>query len=232
MVTGPALTKSGSVAEQLGADSLTVHHLIFYDRATYDRHHEFFGREFGTACYDWEGFLVDKLPEIEAEKVIAVRNRMRAARSRVAVSFYPNLTDAEIRAWYGGFEFVPRSYSGRCKSPWMTAYVFPDGGVRPFHSMNFVAGNIREAGLGISEVEILLVNDGSRDCTEELARSVPGEITEHALRTRSVPGRNAGSGSSATSTAPVFGSWKSCRMADDEDTTRPATARTASCRRC
>ncbi len=136
------------IARALGAESLTVHHLIFCGRATYDRHNEFFEREFGARCYDWEGFVVDKLPAIDPEKVIQIKNQMLSARSPVAVSFYPNLTDAEIREWYTSFEFVPRSYSGRCKGPWMTAYVFPDGGVRPFHSMNFVAGSIRTASFG------------------------------------------------------------------------------------
>ena len=136
------------IAESLGADSLTVHHLIFYDRATYDRHNAEFERIFGTRCYDWEGFVVDELPGVDAEEVIRVRDEMRAARTRLAVSFYPNLTDEEIRTWYGGFGFRPTSYACRCKSPWMVAYVFPDGGVRPFHSMNFVAGTIREASFG------------------------------------------------------------------------------------
>ena len=36
------------------------------------------------------------------------------------------------------------------------------------------AEGIRAAGVGISEVEVLLVNDGSRDRTEELARKVEG----------------------------------------------------------
>jgi len=133
------------IAGRLGADSLTVHHLIFCGRETYDRHNELFEREFGTRCHDWEGFVADELPRIDPENVIAVKNEMLAVRPRGAVSFYPNLTDAEIRAWYGGFDFEPQSYSGRCESPWMAAYVFPDGGVRPFHSMNFVAGNIRES---------------------------------------------------------------------------------------
>jgi len=133
------------IAEKLGADSLTVHHLIFYDRATYDRHNEFFKGAFGTLCYDWEGFVVDRLPDIDPGRVIEIKDALLGAEPRLPVSFHPNLTDAEIREWYGGFAFTPRSYSGRCKSPWMTAYVFPDGGVRPFHSMNFVAGNIRES---------------------------------------------------------------------------------------
>jgi MoaA/NifB/PqqE/SkfB family radical SAM enzyme len=136
------------VAEELGADTLTVHHLIFYDRATYHRHNKLFEEQFGRTCYDWEGFVVDEVPAVDPEKVIAIRNDMLSARSAVPVAFYPNLTDDEVRRWYGGFEFEPTSYSGRCKSPWMVAYVFPDGGVRPFHSMNFVAGNIREASFG------------------------------------------------------------------------------------
>jgi len=133
------------VAEALGADSLTVHHLIFYDRETYERHNAFFEETFGTRCYDWEGFVVERLPAIDPERLIAVRDRMLSARSPVAVSFYPNLTDDEIREWYGGLAFEPKSYSGRCKGPWMAAYIFPDGGVRPFHSMPFVAGNVRDA---------------------------------------------------------------------------------------
>jgi MoaA/NifB/PqqE/SkfB family radical SAM enzyme len=132
------------IAEDLGADSLTVHHLIFYDRATYDRHNAFFEDRFGRTCYDWEGFVVDRLPDIDPERVIEVRREMLLMDAPVPVSFYPNLTDDEVRGWYRSFDFVPRSYSGRCKSPWMVAYVFPDGGVRPFHSMNFEAGNVRE----------------------------------------------------------------------------------------
>jgi MoaA/NifB/PqqE/SkfB family radical SAM enzyme len=136
------------IAEQIGADALTVHHLIFYDRATYDRHNAFFEKRFGTRCHDWEGFVTDCLPAIDPEQVLAVRDRMLATPSPVAVSFYPNLTDDEVRRWYGGFDFAPTSYSGRCQSPWMVAYVFPDGSVRPFHSMNFVAGNLRESSFG------------------------------------------------------------------------------------
>ncbi len=133
------------IAERLGADSLTVHHLIFLDRETYDRQNAFCEREFGTRCFDWEGFIVDELPAVDPAKLIAIKDEMARARASADVSFYPNLTDDEIRAWYGGFEFDPRSYSGRCESPWMAATVFPDGGVRPCHSMNFIAGNIREA---------------------------------------------------------------------------------------
>ncbi len=135
------------LAERLGADSLTVHHLIFYSRETYERHNEVFERLFGAQCYDWEGFVVDELPGIDPEKVISVKREMESGGG-VPVAFYPNLTDVETREWYGAFDFEPRSYSGRCKSPWMVAYVFPDGGVRPFHSMNFAAGNIRQASFG------------------------------------------------------------------------------------
>ena len=60
------------------------------------------------------------------------------------VSVYPNYSDDEIREYYSGFEFESTSYKNRCLSLWMTAYIMPDGAVRPYHTMNFSPGNITQ----------------------------------------------------------------------------------------
>ena len=59
------------------------------------------------------------------------------------ISVFPNFDNDEIRRWYTQFEFTSTSYRNRCMSLWMTAYIFPDGSVRPYHSMNYIVGNIR-----------------------------------------------------------------------------------------
>lgn len=49
--------------------------------------------------------------------------------SHLDISVYLNYTDKEIRDYYSGFEST--SYANRCVSLWMTAYIMPDGVVRP-----------------------------------------------------------------------------------------------------
>ena len=44
--------------------------------------------------------------------------------------------------WYAAGKIS--SYKHRCISPWMVAYIFPDGSVRPCQSLNYVAGNVKE----------------------------------------------------------------------------------------
>jgi radical SAM protein with 4Fe4S-binding SPASM domain len=72
--------------------------------------------------------------------------RIKSKETDLDLSVYPNLTDDEIVKYYTTFDFLPDSYRRRCLSPWMVAYVFPDGSVRPCQSLNFIIGNIKEAG--------------------------------------------------------------------------------------
>ena len=69
--------------------------------------------------------------------------RIKKTKNTVSVSFYPNFTNEETRAYYSDFHFVPNSYKRRCLSPWMVAYIFPDGSVRPCLSLNYITGNIK-----------------------------------------------------------------------------------------
>lgn len=132
------------VAESLSASSITFHHLIFLSHQIYERHNEIFTDLFNVTCQDWAGFVRKTLPHIDIGKLIGIINSVKKRISRTNILFYPNLTDDEIRQYYTSFDFKPTSYKHRCASPWMVAYIFPDGSVRPCQSLNYIAGNVKE----------------------------------------------------------------------------------------
>lgn len=131
-------------AEDVGAATLTFHHLIFLGNEHYEKHNEVFSGYYGVSCTDWSGFLWDNLPKIEAEKLISEIRRIESQSYKTAVHFYPNLTGEEIMRYYTDFDFVPSTYRSRCLSPWMTAYVMPNGDVRACYLFNYSLGNIKE----------------------------------------------------------------------------------------
>lgn len=133
------------IAEEMDATSVTFHHLIFVGKETYTEHNRIFQECFSCISPDWAGFMRDDLPRIEPEILLRKMREIKAMKSKISVSFYPNYTDEEIWRYYSNFDFKPSSYRNRCLSPWMVAYIFPDGSVRPCQSLNFSAGNIREA---------------------------------------------------------------------------------------
>lgn len=130
------------VAESIGADTISFHHLIFLSQGICDENSAVFREHFGLNCTDWTGFARDTLPEIDSDHLIGVLNELRKRKSPVSVTVYPNFTDDEIREYYGAFEFHPKSYADRCLSPWTTAYIFPGGEVRPCLDTSFIAGNM------------------------------------------------------------------------------------------
>ncbi len=132
------------IAEDLHASSTTFHHLIFLSRQAYERHNEVFEKLFHVTCLDWRGFVRNSVPDIDAERLIREMNGLRKRNYRTGVYFYPNLTEEEIRRYYTNLDFKPSSYKCRCVSPWMVAYIFPDGSVRPCQSLNYVAGNVKK----------------------------------------------------------------------------------------
>jgi MoaA/NifB/PqqE/SkfB family radical SAM enzyme len=127
-------------ARSLGAEEVTFHHLIFISRPMYDAHRELMISLFEMPSCDWEGFVVDRLPGIDVDTLLTGLDEVRGR----GASVYPNLTDAEVRDYYGAFEFSPASYRPACMSPWMTAYIFPDATIRPCLSNGVVMGNIRK----------------------------------------------------------------------------------------
>lgn len=131
------------LAEEMGADNINFHHLLFINQQSYDRHNAIFQENFGQITPDWAGFVWKELPEIDPEVLIQSIRTVEARKSRINVSVYPNFTPEEVRRYYTGFEFESTSYKNRCVSLWMTAYIMPDGEVRPYHTMNFSPGNVR-----------------------------------------------------------------------------------------
>ena len=123
---------------------MTLHHLIFINDRTYNEFDSVLQENFACSPSDWKGFIRKQLPEIKIDKLIENINNIKKQKHSLDVSIYPNFTDKEIREYYSGWDFKPSSYPLRCLSPWMVAYIFPDGSVRPFHSVNFIAGNIKE----------------------------------------------------------------------------------------
>ncbi len=132
------------IAQSINANGLTFHHLLFLSKPTVQQFIESFHDRFNQRPTDWIGFSRENPPEIDVEYLISEFNWIKQTKSKMDISIFPNFDDDEVRRWYTQFEFESTSYRNRCMSLWMTAYVFPDGTVRPYHSMNFITGNIRE----------------------------------------------------------------------------------------
>jgi len=136
------------VAEQaarFGAQTITFHHLIFADQKAFDETERITQATLAFNSPDWAGFILDELPRIDPEVIIEQKHMMERGKTAVSAFFYPNFTDEEIRAYYSSFSFLPSSYKRRCLSPWMVAYVLPDGTIKPCLSLGYAMGDLHEA---------------------------------------------------------------------------------------
>lgn len=130
------------VADEAGADSLTFHNLIFLNRRILERQKEF---DCVLECesHDWEGFNFE--PGIDPEELYEIMRRILSAKKRFIVDFYPNFSRSALIEYYRNPEFADSRYSGRCVSPWIAAYIFPDGEVRPCLNSSYSYGNALNA---------------------------------------------------------------------------------------
>ncbi len=130
------LHQMAGAAREAGADSLTFHNLIFIGREIMAGQRET-DRLLNCSSESWEGFVSD--PCINPDVLYATIQEIRKNRDGLPVDFYPDFSLDELRRYYlepsGGC-------SGRCVSPWMAAYVFPDGEVRPCLNMDYSIGNV------------------------------------------------------------------------------------------
>ena len=133
-------------AASFGAETITFHHLIFVNQGAFEETESITQTALTCSSPDWKGFVKDELPRIDPEMVIMQKRLIDKEKHSVSAFFYPNFTDDEIRAYYSSFEFLPSSYKRRCISPWMVAYVLPDGAVKPCLSLGYAIGNLQEAG--------------------------------------------------------------------------------------
>lgn len=129
------------VARRTGADSLTFHNLIFLDRETLERQKET-DAALGCSSRAWEGFVFE--PSIDPKVLVEKLRTIRGANPGFPVDVYPNFSAAELIRYYSDRRYVPAEYPARCISPWLTAYVFPDGTVRPCLNSSYSFGNIKE----------------------------------------------------------------------------------------
>jgi MoaA/NifB/PqqE/SkfB family radical SAM enzyme len=131
-------------AAHFGAKTITLHHLIFIGHKAYDETDRVTQDALDFGSPDWAGFIQDELPRIDPGQIIAQKHLMEQGQNAVPAFFYPNLTDEEIRSYYSSFDFLPSTYKKRCLSPWMEAYVLPNGAIKPCLSMGYAMGDLHE----------------------------------------------------------------------------------------
>ena len=129
------------VAREIEADSLTFHNLIFLDSSLIEAQKEI-DEMLGISSKDWEGFIFE--PGIDALTLHKKREKILSARHDFDVDFYPNLSLEGLKEYYGSSAYLPSEYRPKCLSPWITAYVFPDGEIRPCLNFTYSYGNIKE----------------------------------------------------------------------------------------
>jgi len=133
------------VAREASADSLTFHNLIFLDKTLLERQ-KAYDAVLGCGSQDWEGFAFE--PEIDPDTLYEHISGVLAGAYPFNVDVYPNFSLKGIREYYAHPSSMPAGYPARCLSPWMVAYIFPDGEVRPCLNLDYSYGNIKRAPLG------------------------------------------------------------------------------------
>lgn len=128
------------VARSCGADSLTLHNLIFLDGSVLERQAAF-DRSLDCSSAEWKGFIFE--PGIDVDILWNKIQLIYAGRGDLRVDLYPNFNYIELKDYYTNPGYAPRGFSGKCLSPWIAAYVFPDGAVRPCLNSTYSYGNIR-----------------------------------------------------------------------------------------
>jgi len=131
------------VAEEAGAASLTFHNLIFLNSKVIERQKEF-DSVLGCDSTSWEGFDFD--PGIDPEILYKIMGRILSTKKNFSVDFYPNFSKASLVNYYKDPEAADPRYSGRCVSPWIAAYIFPDGEVRPCLNSTYSYGSVLNSG--------------------------------------------------------------------------------------
>ncbi|MHB9154211.1 MAG: radical SAM protein [Endomicrobiales bacterium] len=134
------------VARAVKANSLTFHHLIFLTGEIYARQEQHLANVLpGTRSPAWKGFVFE--PGVDPARLVEKVRALKKISSGLFVNFYPNFSDEEILDYYRNPQYLPKSYAPRCVSPWIVAYVFPDGEVRPCLNVDYSFGNLRNAPL-------------------------------------------------------------------------------------
>lgn len=128
------------VAKEAGADSLTFHNLIFIGKDLIKKQHEY-DKLLNCSSVNWEGFVFD--PHIKPTVLYAKIEKINNSRYGFPIDFFPNFSLKELKEYYQNPSYLPKGYSVRCVSPWMAAYIFPDGELQPCLNFDYSYGNLR-----------------------------------------------------------------------------------------
>ena len=127
------------VALEASADSLTFHNLIFLDRETLETQKEC-DAVLGCSSDDWEGFAFE--PGIDPQFLHEKMEKILSGKYPFTVDFYPNFPRHALIGYYANPK-AGRVLPSRkaCLSPWIAAYIFPDGAVKPCLNLSYSFGN-------------------------------------------------------------------------------------------
>ena len=131
-----------AVAVELHAGTLNLHHLIFTECETVERHNKYFKEKFGVESKEWAGFIRPAVAEINIDQLVSDLQTLKTSDHPFLLTVYPDFSKEETLKYYTDKDFVSTEYPKRCISPWVVAYIYPNGDVLPCHSLGFVAGNI------------------------------------------------------------------------------------------
>jgi MoaA/NifB/PqqE/SkfB family radical SAM enzyme len=135
------LEQMTDVANHAQADSLTFHNLIFLNRKLLNKQ-KVYDSLLGCNSVDWEGFIFES--GIEPQILYKKMQQILSGKYSFAVDFYPNFSYQELLGYYKNLKFMPFDYSCRCLSPWIVAYILPDGELRPCLNSSYSFGNLRK----------------------------------------------------------------------------------------
>ncbi len=129
------------VAYEVGADSLTFHNLIFLGQDLIEKQKEI-DKKLGFSSKEWEGFVFE--PQINVDELYKKIKSILSKKFPFSVDFYPNFSLRGLREYYNNPSYLPSEYKPRCISPWIVAYIFPDGEVRPCLNFSYSFGNVKK----------------------------------------------------------------------------------------
>jgi radical SAM protein with 4Fe4S-binding SPASM domain len=135
------LEEMTAVASRAGAVSLTFHNLIFINKEVLKKQKRF-DDALGASSGDWNGFEFD--PGIDPKILREKMDSILSERYNFSVDFYPDLSPRTLELYYNDASYAPPKNRARCLSPWIAAYVLPDGEVRPCLNSDYSYGNIKD----------------------------------------------------------------------------------------
>jgi len=133
------LEKMIKVSKEINADSLTYHNLIFLNQDLIDKQ-KVYDEQLKCSSENWQGFIFS--PEIDPDKLYDKMQSILNQKHDFSIDFYPNLSREGLNEYYNNPSYLPKEYPKRCLSPWVCAYVFPDGKVRPCLNSTYSFGTI------------------------------------------------------------------------------------------